>query len=179
MKLFSPTQVLHKYQDWSFVDPDVLDARSEEGILVHEYAKNYASGLWAPIRGDVLGYCLSFRNWFSKYVSQVFAVEKELEDDDLGIICHIDLIGRLTGDKNGDLSIIDYKTGLTTGRTWQSQVAVYIHIANKNGFAVKRGGDLKLKKNGGVAQYIPCDTKGQDLAAFISALNAHRFYLGD
>ena len=178
MILYSVTTILGKYSDFSMIPPDVLEAAAARGTEVHDYCAKYALGIWTPpLSAHIEGYGLSFRRWFDEYVTEVILVEQDLRDEVMGFKGRIDLIPKLKGDFHP--AIIDYKTPITIGRTWEAQIAAYKHLAVDNGIPVERGGDLKLKRDGAPAKYVPCGNAVQAFAAFHHALNAHRYFKGD
>jgi hypothetical protein len=175
-QLFRVSEILEPYKK-SYAIPGSI---AEEmyflrGTKVHEWCAAYAKSIWMPISLDEYkGYCESFRNWFDKYVVKVFFVEQEFKDEDLGFSGRPDIGCLLRGENEGILP--DYKTSATTQRWWQGQGAAYLHLAQKAGYPVTRAGSLKLKADGGTAKFIPCDIPAEAFAAFLSALNAHRYF---
>jgi hypothetical protein len=175
MVLHSVTKILSKYHEFSKVPAETLEAAQARGIDIHEYCANYARGVWTlPLPDYLSGYGESFKIWFNGYVEKVILVEPELRDCDLGFSGHPDLIAVLRGD--GFPSVIDYKTPITTGKTWSAQIGAYLHLAKKAGIDARRGGALKLKADGSAASFIPCDDGLQAFAIFLNALNAHRYF---
>jgi hypothetical protein len=175
----SVTQVLSVYQDFSMVPEHVLTMASERGTRVHAICASIAQGLFVSqriITPDVEGYIESFKKWF-KYVEEVVFVEGELVDSELGFLGHPDLIIRMQGDQF--LTLTDLKTPAIIGKTWRAQCAAYKHLAMHK-FKIKRTGTLRLKQNGGFPIFDEySDTIFADLAAFMSALNAWRYFKGD
>jgi hypothetical protein len=175
MMFYSVTKILQKYNDFSMISEETMERAAARGIEVHSYCAAFAKGMWTPPLPDHLaGYGESFKNWFSDYVTKVILVEPELFDNDLGFSGHPDLIAILRGDEFP--SIIDFKTPVTTGKTWSAQIGAYLHLAKKRGIDARRGGALKLKADGSAASFIPCDDALQTFAIFLSALNAHRYF---
>ena len=147
----------------------------QRGSFVHDWCAAYSKKIWMPIVVDeYLGYIASFRTWFDKYVVKVFFVEQEFRDEDLGFSGRPDLGCILRGDEEGVLP--DYKTSAATQRWWQGQNAAYLHLVQKAGFPIKRAGSLKLNADGKPAKFIPCDVPKEAFAAFLSALNAYRYF---
>jgi hypothetical protein len=175
MIIYSVTTILSKYLNFSVVPSEVLEAAAARGTEVHDYCANYALGIWSLTLPLCLeGYGLSFRRWFDEYVVEVLLVEQTLSDPVIGYKGKIDLIAKLKGDFHP--SVIDYKTPITAGPTWDAQVAAYIHLANHNSIPAERGGDLKLKKDGSPAKYVPCENAVRAFTGFHHALNAHRYF---
>ena len=75
--------------------------------------------------------------------------------------------------------MIDYKTPIIESPTWCGQLAAYDELARVNDKPVIRCGSLMLKKDGGIAKFKEYKRDGRDLAAFLAALTAFRFFGGD
>lgn len=183
MKYPSVTQVLSVYQDFSMVPEDVLTMASERGSRVHAICASLAQKLFVShrqITPDIEGYIQSFNQWF-EYVEEVVLVEKGLVDPKLGFIGHPDLLVKMKGDQ--DLTLIDLKTPKVIGKTWRAQLAAYWHLIAifllDYKFKIKRCGSLRLKQDGGFPIFDEY-TKSlhADFAAFLSALNAWRYFKG-
>ena len=178
MKTFSVTRVLSVYNDFSGINPDVLQAAARRGTKVHGVCAAYAAGLWVPpLALDINGYFSSFKAWFDKYVSRVFFVEEEMVDPLLGYYGHPDLGVELI---DGRKMIPDLKTPLNESVTWKSQIAAYLNLAEK-----KYGENffdgcmaLQLSPKGTMAKGIVYQYSDADFAAFLSALNAYRYFKG-
>lgn len=176
----SVTQVLSVYQDFSMVPEHILTMASERGSRVHAICASLAQKLFVShrqITPDIEGYIQSFNQWF-EYVDEVVLVEQELVDPNLGFIGHPDLIVKIRGDQH--LTLTDLKTPKIIGKTWRSQTAAYEHLASLKKQAIgiiKRYGSLRLKQDGTFPIFDEyTDTRYADFAAFLSALNAWRYF---
>lgn len=174
----SVTQVLSIYQDFSMVPEHVLTMAAERGKQVHAICASIAKGLFVShrmITSDIQGYIESFNKWF-KYVDEVILVEQELINSNLGFIGHPDLVVKMKGDQH--LTLIDLKTPKAIGKTWKVQIAAYWHLAELE-FKIDRGGSLRLNQDGGLPIFDEyTNTRHEDFAAFLSALNAWRYFKG-
>ena len=185
MKYFSVTQVLSPFCDFSKIPPDVLEYAATRGTAVHRICLNvYAKGLpTVNIPDDCFGYFQSFKMWFDEYVTEVISIEKEYIDRRFGYVGHVDLVCIL---KDGRIVIIDLKTPAVESPTWKCQLAAYravvaddlfhnmdssLEIPEKNGCL-----SLQLKPNGNAAKAIVYQYSDNDFAAFLSALNAYRYF---
>jgi hypothetical protein len=179
MKLYSVTQVLQPFADFSMVRPDVLESAAERGTYVHQICAAMAQGLFVPeIREDCTGYVQSFERWFNSTVVEVHGVELELIDNIFGIIGHVDLLCTIRGDDG--ITIIDLKNPATQSKTWICQVAAYDHLARCNGFNVIRNGALQLDSKGGRAKLREyTGIKDGAFAAFLGILQGARFLKGE
>ena len=170
----SVTQVLGLYQDFSGIRPDVLARAAERGTAVHRICSALVQGLWVPsIPEECRGYIESFRLWMP-YIEETVLVEKELVDKKLGYRGRPDWIGRIRGDKT--LTVLDWKTPLAKGRLWQAQLAAYGHLAEVNLGPIGRIASLRLKPDGKKPILDDYRRDPHDMAAFVSALNAYRYF---
>ena len=176
MNLPSVTTVLSPYTDFSGIMPNVLAAAAERGSRVHAACAAHAQGLWADcfLRQEDTGFFKSFLDWSSRAVSEFHLTETELTDTRLGYMGHPDVIVKMSGEK--ELTVIDYKTPAAESKTWLPQIAAYAHLARSNGFDVRRGLCVRLRKDGGKAIVTQVDIDGEPWAAFLNALGAYRYF---
>jgi hypothetical protein len=149
VSLVSVTEVLKPYEDFSRINPDVLEAAGDRGTLIHSLLARHALGLWIgpdEVPAELRGYYDSGRRWLDAYVDTVHAAEQELRDEDRGYQGHPDLICHLK--KDPDYSLWDYKSGQVVLPTWETQIGGYYGLAIKNDFQIKRAGCLRLHPRG-------------------------------
>ena len=174
MNLPSVTSIIGPWADFSGIKPEVLAHASERGTKVHGACAALAMGLWVPpVDEELAPFIWSFQKWFP-VVEQVVAVELELVDEALGFCGHPDIICRIRGDKG--LALIDFKTPASKSPLWRAQLAAYKHLARKAGHDVQRVGSLRLKRDGSMPIFDEYRDSATDLAGFIAALNAHRYF---
>lgn len=176
MNLPRVTSILSPYTDFSMVSEDTLAAAAERGTAVHEASAAYALGIWATVPEDLQGYFDSFRAWFDKYVREVIAVEEEIRHPRLGYVGHVDLIARISGYQKDRpvVAVVDYKTPLTASRTWRAQIAAYVEPCREK-YGVEIGGDLQLRRDGGLPKMTWVEDQNQAFAAFMGALSAYNY----
>ena len=170
--MFSVTQVLSPFSDFSRIPDDVLQAACDRGVSVHRYCQAYALGAWAIEPEGFEGYCESFRRWFDGYVMGVISVEQEYRDAQFGFKGHPDIVAIIKGSgKREVLAVIDYKTPVGKGTTWELQLAAYRHLTQAT-----KAGSLRLDSAGGVPKmdWIPNDPKLFNL--FLSALSLKNYF---
>ena len=145
------------------------------GTMVHRICAAIILGLWVMhIPDECLGYVDSFRLWLPA-VADVVLVEAELIDDELGFLGHPDLIVRMKGDSG--LSVCDLKTPVVLNRLWKAQLAAYRHLAEHNGYGpIERVFSLRLSPEGRMPKLDEYFSVNNDFAAFLSALNAYRYF---
>lgn len=169
--MISVTRALAPFADFGAVRPDVLDAAAARGTEVHRACAAYALGAWAPLAGENQGYLDSFATWFDICVERVVSVEQEYADKVHGYVGHPDIVLVMRGDE--DETVIDLKTPVTKNRLWAAQIAAYMRLTG-----AKRGGSLRLKRDGSRAIFDEYTATAADYAAFLSALNAARWFGG-
>lgn len=172
----SVTQVLGLYNDFSMIRPEVLEHAAKRGTAVHKRCNAYALNLVClQTDSETQPYFDSFRNWFNWYVESVLMTEQRLTCDKYCFTGKPDMVAMLKGDKHSTL--IDFKTPVTPGKTWPAQLAAYQYLAKKS-YDPKRTGALMLSPKGQIARFIEYSDTATHLNAFLSALNAYRFFLG-
>lgn len=156
--------------------PDVIERAARRGTAVHGYCEDTAKGWFVPaIPAEHQGYFDSFMHWFSD-VDEVVATEVRLMDTTLGFHGQMDIICRMRGDTV--LSLWDYKTPEAVSPTWGAQIAGYDHLANINGYPVKRAGMIRLRKTGRpplITEYT--DSLRRHWNTFVSALNVYNAFI--
>jgi hypothetical protein len=176
MKFPSVTTILSPYSDFSGIRPDVLAAAAERGSRVHAACAAHARGLWADcfLRLEDKGFFKSFLGWAERAVTEFMAIETELVNAKLGYMGHPDAIVRIYGESR--LTVIDYKTPMSISRSWHPQIAAYAKLGKEQGYDIRRGLAVRLRKNGGQAITTEIDIDGEPWAAFLNALGAYRYF---
>ncbi len=172
----SVTEVLAVFSDFSRIRPDVLAHAAARGTIVHQACAAIASGLWSlGVPPECAGYVKSFERWFDRFVEKVHLVEVELVHPTFQYIGHLDLGVTLRGETA--LRVIDLKTPITEGPTWQAQIAAYegLVIANTK-YQPERSGSLRLKSDGGLPKFTQNEGGQRAMQAFLNALAAYKFF---
>ena len=178
--MISVTQALSPFSDFSGINPEVLQRAAERGSRVHRACAAYASGFPAlGLHAEDRGYFISFIKWFDKYVNKVLMIEKRLESP-LGYTGQLDLVCWLIDNR---CCLVDYKTPALESPTWKAQIAAYCELAltELDSFQPTlkiEGMALMLNKEGKPAKGIVYQYQVDDFAAFLSCLNAYRFFKG-
>lgn len=174
----SVTQVLKKYQDFSMINPDVLETAASRGTAVHASCAAYANKKFIPCSDKKhTGYVKSFMTWFDQMVIDVHLVETRLTDENFGFTGCPDLVATLKGD--GLPTLIDNKTPATFHSIWGGQMAAYMLLCRRRAkLFVHRCITLRLKPNGKMPIVDSYTESARDLQAFLSALYAHKYFIG-
>jgi hypothetical protein len=186
MKQFSVTQVLGVFTAWHRIPANILKMAIDRGNAVHAASEAWLNNIFYTLPKDYQGYFLSFQKWFLKYVESVYFSEKRFEDPILGFNGKPDLGVKLVKPmfhsehrpQGYQYPIIDIKTGQVEGRTWCGQGAAYIHLANRETTLFDCAIFLQVKPDGGWPKTLIYEDSIRDFRAFLSALNAYRYFKG-
>ena len=88
-----------------------------------------------------------------------------------------DLICQLSGDPDGQYTLIDWKTAQSAQKTWPLQIAAYRYLADTiGGIKTTRGMVVRLKRDGSgvILSEYPTSYHGH-FSIFLGILNAHNF----
>jgi len=174
VKIYSVTTVLRPFQDFRGVPRGLLETAGKRGRAVHAASASFARNLWVnPLPPEWNGYFLSFKSWFQQYVDRVFFVEKRMECKEFGFTGQGDLGVKLI---DGRDMVVDLKTPLVESPTWKAQLAAYRFLARLCLPYQFEGMSLILHPGGGSAKAVVYDYADDDFAAFLSALNAYRYF---
>ena len=173
----SVTTVIGPYAGLEFVRPDKLAAACQRGTDGHTPCLSLATGQFAFVKPEVQGYFDSFKLWFDAHVDTVIEVEPLWESHKWGYCGSPDLLLIMNGSQ--DIDIWDLKTSKAVGKTWCAQLAGYRNLALENGYdRIGRVGSLRLKADGSMPLADEYQYSDRDFAAFLSALNAYRYFKG-
>lgn len=179
LKSVSVTTVLSVFSNFDSIPERILENACKRGTRVHSACCAYSRGVYCiPPPLEWHGYFRSFQYWFDQYVTKVFFAEQRFYDEDLGFNGMPDLGVELMPGFDFNRVIIDLKTPATEYPTWRAQTAAYLHLANKqygpNFFDGHMA--LRLKSDGKMAKALPYKNQVRDFTAFMSALNAWRYF---
>lgn len=175
MDLISVTRPLSVFFDASQIPAAVLEYAQTRGTEVHRACAAYARGLPVLIANGAYPYFESFRNWFDRYVKRALFIEDEFADPVYRIKGHPDIVCELT---DGRIVVVDYKTPALESPTWRAQLAAYCYLVAPVVGCMPGGMALKLSGEGGAARAINYTYQAEDLAAFVAALTAYRYFKG-
>jgi hypothetical protein len=178
MKSYSVTTVLGPFTDFSSVPSGILEKAITRGKDTHRYSIAYALGmLFQEVPDYIKGYFDSFKRWFDKYVEKVYFAEVLLKDEILGFHGHPDLFVRMV---DGRDVVPDIKTPAVESPTWKAQLSAYRHLVKVNERLPEYPECMALqpRKDGREAKAILYNYADRDFRAFLSALNAYRYFKG-
>ncbi|MDI6756023.1 MAG: hypothetical protein QME78_16745 [Thermodesulfobacteriota bacterium] len=171
MYIYRQSEILKKYTVFEGISPDILAEAARRGSAVHRAIAARLLDLYCPpLPEEWQGYLVSF-DLFRPMIKKVIAVEKTFVDEKLGISGTVDFLGEIDGIRG--ISVIDWKTPAQSYPIWSAQMAVYRLLSKADNC-----GTLRLDSEGGMPKMDWFDGDIQALPAFISALNAHRFFIG-
>ena len=175
------TQVLSPFTDYSGIPAFILERAALRGTKAHAVCTTYALGLPVLKIDDSIKYFYeAFKRWFDAYVKRVLYCEKTLKDDIHKFTGRPDIVVILRDDT---LWVIDIKTPYLESPTWRAQCAAYRHLVELDlGLKTEpvekqpRCGALQMNPNRST-KVIPYQYHEDDFMAFLSALNAYRYFL--
>ena len=171
------TETLSGYTNLGSIDPEILEAAAARGTDVHRFCETYAKTRWVcKVPEDVHGYVWSFKQWFDQWVEKVYVTEMHMTDKALGLTGTLDMVCRLV---DGAVALVDYKTPAAPQRVWESQLAAYKLMYEQAAGPVDRCMCLMLRRDGRPAKAIVYTNMEAATAAFLAALNAHRYFKGE
>ena len=181
----SVTQALGRFVDLQFIPPARLQLACARGTKLHDYIFMDLAELWVPpalITPEIEGYWNSYLIFKREMIEETIFVEKELICTCFGYIGHLDWGGILRGEKG--LTVIDWKSPVTEGKTWRSQVAAYWHLVEAHmnpplELPIERCGALMLSPTGGTPSFREYTEFHADyFNNFLLALGACRAFSG-
>ena len=179
-RLISVTEALGPFSGYHNVPAHRMDLAAERGKEVHRMCAYYAAEAmeFQEPEPSLVGYFRSFKDWWDFAVEMSLGSEMELRDEGLGFLGHPDLVVKIKGDKY--YTVIDLKTPIALQKVWAAQLSAYKHLADKQWPGmIKRIASLRLDKRGGLVKFKDYTDDRRDFTAFLSALNAYRFFLGE
>jgi hypothetical protein len=164
------TEVLSMFNDFSMVNPEVLEKAKERGTEVHKQCDDVM--LTYNWKQDSLyaGYIESFAKW-AKGKTFPYADKKipRFYDDELLITGEIDGIY----ETSQGLVLIDIKTSASPSKTWALQTSAYAYMCKKHGYDIQRIEVLKLDKEGKMPKvYI----YQENMDLFRKVLDVYRYF---
>ncbi len=164
------TSVLSAFTGFDRIPVHILEAAGERGTLVHQYVSALIRnvGLFG-VKEELNGYIESFKLW--KPESNMIIPERMYEED-LLITGEMDCLYEI----DGGYCLVDFKTSLKEGSTWNLQGSAYAHLCRNNGFDVKRIEFVKLSKDGKSPKVY---TYRENFDLFIKCLDVYRAFFKD
>ena len=177
MKIYSVTEVLGKYFDWSKIPDQILAKACRRGSIVHSACAARALGGYVGRVPELYsGYLHSFDEWFESNVFKTILCEHRITCNRLGFTGQLDFVFELI---SGELALVDIKTPAVHGSSWACQLAAYDYLLKLEGITVDCMLSLRLKLRGGAALGQRYEgNRANDFNVFLSALNSHRNLIG-
>lgn len=142
------SQVLHPFQDFSQIPPDVLANKARIGTEVHAAIEAFYKKEFFPVRDDAFAYLCAFKNAYDRELKEYEPVmlERRFYNEEIRLTGRVDLIAR----KDGVLHLIDFKTTASEHlAAWKLQLALYVLLAEEDpDINIEEATILQLKKNG-------------------------------
>jgi len=160
------TQVLSPFSGMNKIDPMILQNAANRGTKVHMICDCLILNLPSDIiEEDHKGYIESFKQW--KEGKKFLIKPERFYDDELQITGEIDGIY----EKDGEITLFDFKTSAAEGKTWNLQGSAYSYLARKGGFKISNLEFVKLCKKGKSPKIYQYE---DDLKTFLMCLEIYR-----
>lgn len=155
----SVTTALARYVDLQHIPPERLQLATARGTKIHDYIFMDLAELWVPpalITPEIEGYWNSYLIFKNTMIEKTILIEERLTCTCYGYTGILDWCGILRGE-NG-LTLIDWKSPVTEGKTWRAQVAAYWHLVEEHAkepleLPIKRCGSLMLSPRGSTPSF--------------------------
>ena len=183
-KLPSVTQALGRYVDLQHIPPERLQIATARGTKIHDYIFMDLSELWVPpalITPEIEGYWKSYLIFKNTMIERTVLIEKKMTCTCYGYTGILDWCGILIGESG--LTVIDWKSPVTEGKTWRSQVAAYWHLTEEHAdppidLPLKRCGSLMLSPRGSTPSFREYTEFQPDyFNDYLLALGAYRAFV--
>lgn len=167
----SVTQVLSLLQDWGGVSPEVLAAKAEIGVAVHDLVDLFNRGELRIGEGDerTRPYLADWVRFCDEIGAECIASEIQMADPVLGYAGTADSVMRI----KGRVCLVDVKTGQVP-RTVGPQTAAYARLWDRTNPDSKIRRRLCVQLTGSGYRLTECKDPA-DWSIFQSCLNIWRF----
>ena len=179
----SVTQVLGRYVDLQHIPPERLRIATARGSKIHDYIFMDLKEFWIPpalITPEIEGYWRSYLIFKRQMIETTVLLEEKLVCTCYQYSGILDWIGVLRGEKG--LTVIDWKSPISEGKTWRSQVAAYWHLVEAHmnpplELPIERCGALMLSPRGSTPRFKEYTEFHADyFNDFLLALGAYRAF---
>jgi hypothetical protein len=148
----------------------------ERGTAVHEACFAHIMGRYViPLKADWQGYFDSFKRWCDIAEPEVELAEERLTYDRLGYCGQPDFVGRVKIMRPGR-GLIDWKTSIACEKWFRLQGVGYMQLAGMNGLPCDWGGNLRLKRDGGVPLFDYWPPMANDFGVFMAAIQLYKYF---
>lgn len=165
-KYLRVSEVCSLFNNYSHIDPAVLQNAADRGTRVHKTCAGIIKGLgeWG-VDDQTENYVKSFKNYWEGLFDDYIAVEDRLYCDKYKLTGQPDLIKQMSV----GLAIVDWKTPIKPSPAWEYQASGYYYLAKQNGYQIKTVLFVMLSKYGYEAEVLvyPADD-----SAFLKLLEA-------
>lgn len=170
------SEILSPWNDFSMIDPDVLENKRVIGVNVHAAIEGEKSGIFVPLEDKEQGYFDSYDEWKKSLGNEVVqeAAEQRFYCDSLMLTGCVDAVFSWGGEK----VIVDYKTSASVNKkNWLIQGALYLYLARQ----VYEGVSDKvifvhLKKDGKIAKNREFDITAEVMDLAVSAVKVYKHF---
>lgn len=170
------TEILKVYTGYNYVPKDILEKAAAKGTSVHALCAGIAGGSWIPdamIQDELRGYVVSFNKWAEAQVKEFRIIEKRYYDEALGYSGQVDFVVIGT---DGDLYLVDLKTGSTPQKTHPIQMAAYQNLLAGDNIIIKGALLVYLSRTGDFPEIIMLEDLQEQREVFFAALTCWKYF---
>lgn len=171
------TDILKPFNNFSFINSDVLNNAADRGTRVHDYCSKYANNIFIfDIDDDCKPYVDSFILWYDENVEELLESERRLYHKKFNFTGKFDLVVKLKNQESA-ATLLDIKTPLRSSRAWGLQLSAYSLLIQENlSYKPENRLVLQVSNKGKKAQTINYMDHKKDEDLFLSALNLYNHF---
>lgn len=171
------TEILRSYSSIQYINKDILEKAAARGTKVHALCAAMAKDDWIPedlIDEELRGYVKSFKQWAELQVDKFVIIEKRFADDELKFTGQIDMV--IKGKADGELYLVDLKTGISPQKTYPVQMGAYEYLLNSHQVHVRGTFLVYLNKDGEYPNIQFFEDLTEEKSVFLSALECWHYF---
>lgn len=172
------TEILRPFTSYEFVPKKILENAKTRGTVVHALCAGIAKGNWIPesmVAEELQGYVKSFKQWAEAQVDKFVIVEQRFLDEHLLYTGQVDFVVK---SKDGELYLVDLKTGSKPQKTHKVQMAAYENLLGKANIRIKGAMLVYLSREGEFPEIDMIEESDfmPHYHCFLSALDCYNYF---
>lgn len=168
------SDIIGHLQDFSKIDPKVLDAKAKLGTNVHAAIGQLVTGEFPYLESEkAVGYLRSYERWHAEHKPQYLRMEQRLYCDNLMITGQMDAIVSVGNDQH---MLIDFKCSYKPSPDiWTLQAHFYHYLCKVNSIPTSNKMTwINLQKDGGKPKILTFEYSDDIMQKCIDM--AHKFW---
>lgn len=164
------TEILAPFSGMDKIDRCVLERAGIRGTEVHKNIEFLQKGeLFQNLPEEWQGYIDSYNMWSKD--KNIIETQRRMFDDELMLTGEFDCL-YLDGN---ELTLVDFKTSVSEGKTWKYQGSAYSYLAKNKGHNVTRIEFVRLSKEGREPKSYFYQ---EDMPRFLQIFSLYREFFG-